>query len=1245
MPISRRCIGAHRLILVPIALALFLPADGVADDADLLLLQHGHQAWISTSELLVERKEFIQGDLAVAARSPDWRVRTFAEVIRLQSMEPQVFADESARITNFLHMYLSAIGKQAGPVPADQTTFTQIGRSNESQLPYPLIKPPKHFPPQHIPWPVLAHAMLTGNEIQRSMANLIFWSEPRLELIGPAWRCNAYRHADEWLLEEAILALGPAAIPFLQEQLHAGTPNRPALHRGMASRLLAALGDPTCLAEFRKRLRLPPPPMLSDQENRGTMWLDEDALAGLEVLAKAQDPESLPLLIDRFADYLINGRDASFDNSSGRKSTGADFPDDPASRVHPSQRCHVDRMAEALAYYGPTVVPLLEATLKSWSADAVAGSNRTMSIATMQAHIGWLQANTDGERRIAAMRWNLARQWDPHLLLELRRITGESLAPYVLRNGLIAKGAYIGDFNQLRERQLDALRILATSGDVTLVPIIDDWIRSHRQRYAMKTAELESERGPGTVDAQLLREQAGAMLADNSVTANLLAVDEGLLALIRIGGPTAITALRTTLADKPWSALAEAGIMLLEDRRDELVRRVNDKDSQIAEAAAQALWIAKSIAAQPGLIAGAARRRGENHHLWLERAAELGPLAPAVDAIPAAARSDLRLRTLCAAILTEAADPTAATQARRVMLDAANQVSRMHVWGTGLIVGTARNLVKPNTATTEPQLTLVARPLLEAECLFGSGVIRRGIAANALAALGDERSIPIIAASADMGAPGGSNPVVPALEAFGPRAAAQAAAVPRLIPAQADTGLSVTNHRYSTQVLADLGDIRAVEQILEGLKTSAADRNLNDWDHRVHVYLQAAEKCTDDRLLESLLDIAQESRHEYLAKMALLQLGRYADPRGEALLMNAFAAGCKKEGIARNDTLNMYVTQALIDRWGPAALDRLLALTQSGNPRRRGMACYALADLSEKNRFESVYHLKWPIPFPARDNAADRTRELTLPILIAALRDPDLTTQGMAADAMTTFIGGEDEQALEIQGKRTITRPAVVGDRRGIPALTAWLKAGNEPDYLIVGCLAREGDQAAGQAMLGSLARGRSWLNTNCSDGILRAIGRLQPPGAIAALEQIAMELPISRYDRCSFSALDGLALHGSAGMESLNRLQRIITTHRMRAYIADLLSKSRALDIKLTRQQLDACFSDTDAVEFNDNSSAEQAKNAREGTCITFLRALTRCDSEAARLASASLLRSGSDDLIHMTLQTLACGKMYHSK
>ena len=95
----------------------------------------------------------------------------------------------------------------------------------------------------------------------------------------------------------------------------------------------------------------------------------------------------------------------------------------------------------------------------------------------------------------------------------------------------------------------------------------------------------------------------------------------------------------------------------------------------------------------------------------------------------------------------------------------------------------------------------------------------------------------------------------------------------------------------------------------------------------------------------------------------------------------------------------------------------MVSLAKDGDARQRGMACRALAELSQKRPALAGSVVTWPAYFPDRYSAEERTCELTLPILMAALRDADPTVQAMAADAMAIFIGGEEEQAMEIEGR------------------------------------------------------------------------------------------------------------------------------------------------------------------------------------------------------------------------------------
>jgi len=716
------------------------------------------------------------------------------------------------------------------------------------------------------------------------------------------------------------------------------------------------------------------------------------------------------------------------------------------------------------------------------------------------------------------------------------------------------------------------------------------------------------------------------MLSADGPTQALLAADEALLAIIRLGGPAAAEALRAAASEAPWTALATAGLLVLEKRPENLVADLESPTVATAEAAAQALWVAGDARAQLVLLAGAARRRGESHQRWLRRARDLGSLDAVTGRLATTARGDMRVATLCAAINAEAARPEAVAAILRAVEQAANEVSMMHILRTSMIVGAGRGLV---TDGDEAQrLGAEARPILEAECLFGVGAIRRGVAANALAALGDERSMAVIAASADMGAPGGSNPIVPALKAFGERGAALAAAVPELVPAQADTGLRVTAHRYGTQVLAELGDIRAVEQILDGLATLAADRQLEGWDQRARVYLDAAAKCTDDRLVEPLLTFAREPA---VGAVALLQLGRYPDPRCEAALLAALRAGIARQSHERPDHLHGRVANALVARWGAQAGERLVALATGADPRMRAMARLALADLSHAG-WALDTQASWPATLGDTAALARATREAALPILTAALADADPEARAMAAAAAVRFIGGKAERTSEINGAMTIIEAGIAGDRRLAAPLTDWLRRGGDPDWSIIECLGREGDAATGVVILDLLGKPREWLIGHWPDQIMRAISTLHPPGAVAALERLAAGPPISKYDTCTAYAVEGLARLGPDGLAALARLQRTVSTHRLRSTIAWLLSDSGVFDPRLTREQLEACLAQADAPEFR----GYDAERLWVGACTGFLTALLRSDAEAGRSAMEPILRRGPDGLRSQAFQVL---------
>lgn len=1207
-------------ILSAVALAFVAVAPGLADEADRQLLIHGHPCFAEIRDFLLSRVDHIRDDLAWAVAAPSWRTRMLAEVVALRAADAEAFAREKARSAEVRTIFL----RQCGVTDASAAEAEVAQAWREDPLTLALRRRPTPPPAQQVPWPVLADALQDG---AKTVVLLHFWAEPRLELLAPLW--DFWLSDDEnWVLEQGILGLGEPAVPFLAERLRESLASPQSAHPGLLPRVLTALRGRGFFAEYRQRLAVPSRDA-ADANSRERRFADEDTLVGMEILAAARDADALPLLVELFVAVLENGWDVATDGRSTHsmsRPAGDRFPESPPDADHPHVRFIIDRIAGAIASYGPEAVPVLRARCAGLRADLTAGqespTRRIVEISDLL--IGYLVASDDASQRLAILRWNTERSGDLGLLLDLRRLTGESIAPFVERRRWFAGTGTSSRWNSADT--LDRLHLLAASGDLALVPIFSRWGAALRQEFASAATKLQQRRSADALDPQLLREQAGAMLSADGPTRALLAVDEALLAIIRLGGPDAAVALRAAAAEAPWTRLATAGLHVLEKRPENLVADLESPAVETAEAAAQALWVAGDARAQLVLLAGAARHRGESHQRWLQRARDLGSLDAVTGRLAATVRGDVRVATLCAAIEAQAAHPETVAAVLRAVEQAANAVSVMHVLRTSMIVSAGRGLVLNEDKAQ--RLGAESRPILEGECLFGVGAIRRGVAANALAALGDERSMAVIAASADMGAPGGSNPIVPALEAFGERGAALAAAVPELVPAQADTGLRVTAHRYGTQVLAELGDIRAVEQILDGLATLAADRHLEGWGQRVGVYLDAAAKCTDDRLVEPLLMFAREPE---VSARALLQLGRYQDPRCEAALLAALRTGIPRQPDERTDQLHEGVANTLVARWGAQTCKRLVTLATGADPRMRAMAGLALADLSHPGRTYNT-QASWPASLDDAAALARATREAALPILIAALADADPESHAMAAAAAVRFIGGRAERAEDILGARTILESRLVGDGRLVGPLADWLRRGGDPDWSIIECLGREGGEATGVVILDLLGKPRQWLIGHNPDQIVRAISSLNPPGAVASLERLAAEPAISEYDTTCASAVEGLAHLGPDGLAALGRLQRTVSTHRLRSTIAGLLSGAGVLDPRLTREHLEACLEQEDAPEFR----ATGVAGIWVGTCTGFLDALLRSDAEAGRLAMGPILRHGPDDLRSRALQVL---------
>jgi hypothetical protein len=578
-----------------------------------------------------------------------------------------------------------------------------------------------------------------------------------------------------------------------------------------------------------------------------------------------------------------------------------------------------------------------------------------------------------GEKlRLAQLREELSFGETAAGLLELHALTKEDVLPRLLD--------LHGD--QSRPARL----ALGTLKDARAVPHLLDGIARNHQGLAAELQKRSAEAGGAGAppDFQEIREQGGSsrLCGMEDLAGTLSWSDLDILVLGRIGGPEARKALLSAAEFPEHAPLARAVVLGLDGRVEELARMLDAKDRATREAAALVLDERRDQRATRELLAAAARRRGDGHLEWRGRALasrkDVGPVLQELLKSQA-----LRERVLAESLSIRIADPRKAKECDEAVLAAANSVSCMHFLSIDMIEGAGRSLAakrepaeggKPDPkekagageavdiplggrgwlldADRRSRLDESHVPLLEATCLFGRGLILRGVAAFALAELRRPRSMPVLAASFDMGSLGGSNPAALALTAFGKEGAELAAKVPAPRPAEPDTGLQMTHHRAGVQVLAENKDIRGVEEILKGLAALEKDRKLEGWNYRAEIYLSAAGKFHDGRLVEPLmriLDTAEEPEKWCHAQVMAL-LSAYDDPRIPPMLLRRLSTLPLRERYGEFDSsssLHCPAAVGLTRCLGGRAADYLMEeYGRSKEDRLRAGILMALAELS-----------------------------------------------------------------------------------------------------------------------------------------------------------------------------------------------------------------------------------------------------------------------------------------------------------
>ncbi len=231
------------------------------------------------------------------------------------------------------------------------------------------------------------------------------------------------------------------------------------------------------------------------------------------------------------------------------------------------------------------------------------------------------------------------------------------------------------------------------------------------------------------------------------------------------------------------------------------------------------------------------------------------------------ADGDERHQVLAAALTARLADREGAQR-----IDAALSRAYPH---TGSILGPQLGDFVAAGRQVADEVGAPARTLFEEHALFGpSG----RVALFALAALSDERSIPVVLRVAR----GGNSDAAEALRLLGPKGIAAAATVPPPNPELPEYGGRAGRHLVATEALGD--EESGLPKLLEGFREAQPgmdDRKAFDqWRERQVRYLKIAATREDPELLEPTLALLEtHGRDRQLRREAIRALQRQRDDR------------------------------------------------------------------------------------------------------------------------------------------------------------------------------------------------------------------------------------------------------------------------------------------------------------------------------------------------------------------------------
>jgi len=702
--------------------------------------------------------------------------------------------------------------------------------------------------------------------------------------------------------------------------------------------------------------------------------------------------------------------------------------------------------------------------------------------------------------------------------------------------------------NEQNEIKVNACLALGKLNDRRAIPLLkNEIIKLHKY-----LKEQINGKNIFTFNAQKVRETGYAYGTHNTSLAKILNWgDTCVLALQRMSLEDAKQALQEISILPEYKILAETSL-LHKTKPNDVVKQLESKSSAEREAAALVLYENKDSRSVLELLRATARRQGPSHLVWKKKALSFN--VDLTEILKKLSESlDVREKVLGQSMLIEVTDAKRAAKCEKLLLQAAERVSMMHYHKIGMVESSGERLAK------EIQKEDIS--MIQSKCLFAYGVIRRGVAAFALGEHKSDTSMNVLAQSINMGSMGGSNPAAMTLLKYGDKAKDLIAKTPAPSPGQHDTGLRVTMHRYGTRVLAEQKDVRGVEELLKGIKTLSEDTSLDRWQYRLGIYLSAAHKMHDKRLVDPLINLLDLTEVSDNTEKILDILSAYDHKRLIPLFVSYLRYIDKdNKHIGHHDLFEAGATSLSRNLKGDIGEFLIKVFNESEDIKIRKAALFTLASLSYDYTpypGDRLWHEKAFESEKKHQEAYKKVHKLAYQLMLKAIKDPNPKINQMAAMGLTILAQGRESEGI-------------VASPTAVPHLNAWCKSQNKVLYSMIEFLEEHGNKESEKILLNIL---KSYDPSKGNRHIVYYLAKKKTEGAIPVLSRNLLASGEKSDWEYSYEELEGLHHFGQEGAkaihEVLNQIDDINGEIRLVEALGALIYKRAVEDVAKVLKKL----------------------------------------------------------------------------